>query len=250
MPLNSKVVRSKTGAFMKHLLLTLLVAGLSAVLVFQVWYPQHLWKMVGGIELYFLMLSVELTLGPVMSLVIFHPNKSRKELVRDYLVIGVIQMSALVYGLYVVAQSRPVFLVFVKDRIEVITPVEIAAGDLAQGHNGFDRLPWFGPQRICVSSPSDVDEQNRLLFSAVFNGKDIQNYPQYYRSCLAGRWLEKAYADDQLRELVKEKNSDILLPNSSFSWLPVRHRFGVWVEIYPADDTEQAHCLPFDPFNY
>ena len=63
------------------------------------------------------MVGCDLALGPLVSLVIYNSRKSRRELVFDYSVVAVVQIAAMVYGVYVVAESRPVYIAFLKDRL-------------------------------------------------------------------------------------------------------------------------------------
>ena len=51
----------------------------------------------------------------------------------DYTVVGIIQLGAFVYGVYAVANTRPAYIVFVGDRLEVVSAGEIDDADLAQG---------------------------------------------------------------------------------------------------------------------
>ena len=115
----SSTIRPKLKAFTTHLLLTVVVAILGALVVFFIWYPKSLSLMLGAVGIYKLIVGVELVLGPIMSLVIYSPNKSRYKLTRDYALVGCVQVAALLYGLGVMAQARPVYLIFVKDRIEI-----------------------------------------------------------------------------------------------------------------------------------
>ena len=50
---------------------------------------------------------------------IYNSRKSRRELLMDYSVVGVVQLAALVYGVFVLAGTRPVYVAFNQDRIEV-----------------------------------------------------------------------------------------------------------------------------------
>ncbi|GAB2197122.1 hypothetical protein [Sessilibacter sp. MAH4] len=243
---------SKLKASGFHLLVTLIVALCSGILVFQVWFPGRLSEMLGGIDLYILVLSVEVTLGPLMSLVIFNPSKPRSELIRDYAIVGVIQLSALIYGLSVVSQSRPVFLVFVKDRIEVVSSLEMDGADLlAANDKRFSKKSWFGPVEICSQFPSDPQERSDLLFSAV-DGKDIQMFPKYYRECTDGELIARSFSKDLLlSETVRANNPDFdftQLPKEDFVWLPVKHRFGAWVRVYPNKSDESFLYFPIEPW--
>ncbi|MEZ5510678.1 MAG: hypothetical protein R3F47_12400 [Gammaproteobacteria bacterium] len=96
------MLKSKLKAAGLHALITLLVGMTTAVLVFVLWYPASFAEMTGGLALFKLLLVVELILGPLMSLVIFNPQKqkqvdSRLQRRRRNSVCGA------VYGLYVVS---------------------------------------------------------------------------------------------------------------------------------------------------
>ena len=60
----------------------------------------------------------DLALGPLISLVIYNSRKARRKLIIDYTIVGVVQLAALVYGVYIVAGTRPVYVAFSTDRIE------------------------------------------------------------------------------------------------------------------------------------
>ena len=78
------LVKAKLYAMLVHGFLTLIVALLTAFLVYRLWYPAPFAQLTGGTDLFLLVLGVEAVLGPVMSLVIFNPVKVRKEMVRRH----------------------------------------------------------------------------------------------------------------------------------------------------------------------
>ncbi len=244
------ILKLKAAGF--HLLVTLLVALCSGILVFQIWFPGSLSSMLGGTELYRLVLIVEICLGPLMSLVIFNPQKPRSELIRDYSIIGVVQIVALVYGLFSVAQSRPVIMAFVKDRIEVISALELDDKDLeAATEEQYSSRSWLGPREVCTESPKDPVERSNLLISAV-DGKDIQMFPKYYRECKNKELIERSFDKGLLlSETVKSNNPPEVfeeLPKEDFVWLPVTHRFGAWVVVFPNKDISKAQYFPIEPW--
>lgn len=71
---------AKLKAFSVHFVATALVAALAALLVFKLWYPYPFADMMGGTKLFLLVVACDLALGPLMSLVIYNPKKTRKEL--------------------------------------------------------------------------------------------------------------------------------------------------------------------------
>ena len=103
-----------------HLTISLALAALAGLLVFAVWYPYPYREISGGRELFILVVTVDVVMGPLMTLAVFNLSKPRKELFRDLAVIAVLQIAALVYGLWTVAVARPVHLVFEIDRFRVV----------------------------------------------------------------------------------------------------------------------------------
>lgn len=244
-----KMFKAKLKAAGIHTLATLLVAILTSLTVFGLWYPREFASMLDGTDLLLLVMGVELAMGPLMSLVIFSPRKRKGELVRDYMLVGIVQLSALLYGLYVVALSRPVYLVFVKDRIEVVVAAELSEQDLYEGPEVFNRLPWLGPRLVCTESPTNPQEKSDLLLSAL-DGKDIQLLPKYYRYCHKGEIGGKAFAGEQLEPLIDAGLYTLPpeLRENNFTWLPAVTRFGVWTIAFPEGEVEKAVYLELDPF--
>jgi len=240
----------------KHALVTVLVAILSSVLVFVIWFPGDFAEIMPGTKLFLLVVGIEVVLGPCMSLVIYNPQKNKTELYRDYATIIVIQLSALLYGLYSVAQTRPVFMVFVKDRLEIVSAAEIDSADLsAAAHPQFNHLPWLGPKIVCARSPATWEEREFLLFTAIPAGKDVQNLPLYFNQCAVGEIFKAAKPLAHLSELiVARKNSGAesslkpyLVNGQQYSWLPVVSRFGVRVVLIDENDALVKYIF-FDPF--
>lgn len=104
-----------------HLLLSVAVASGVAALVFGLWFPAPLRELVGGTELFWLIVGVDVVCGPLLTLVVFNPRKPRAELRRDLALVALIQLLALGYGIHTLAHARPVALVHEVDRFRVVT---------------------------------------------------------------------------------------------------------------------------------
>ncbi len=76
---------------------------LAALLVFGLWYPYPFREISGGRELFLLIVGVDVVMGPLITLAVFNPSKSRREKILDFSLIGLLQTGALVYGLWAVA---------------------------------------------------------------------------------------------------------------------------------------------------
>jgi hypothetical protein len=100
--------RARLRAAAIHLGLSVLVAAVTAMLVFAIWYPYPYREISGGRELFQLLVAVDIVLGPLLTFAVFNRAKPRGELRRDLAVIVVLQLAGLSYGLWTVHLARPV----------------------------------------------------------------------------------------------------------------------------------------------
>lgn len=245
--------KGKAIAATRHAVVTLLFSVAVYFLVFHIWYPGVFSQIASGTKLFLLIMAVEVILGPLMSLVIFHPSKAKRELICDYTVVVAIQLSAFCYGLISIAQSRPVFIVFVKDRIEVVAAAEIDKLDLLEAPIAkFRSMPWFGPKFICVRTVLTPQERERLLFRELALGKDVQHLPLFYRDCNRNELMKNALAIEELTLVAKTKQDEFIgekiksLGNNK--WLPIIGKTGVWTAIISPTSDEPVEYIKFDPY--
>ena len=150
-----------------HLAISLAVAALAALLVFFVWYPYPYREISGGRELFLLVVVVDVIMGPLMTLAVFNLKKPRKELRRDLAVIGLLQLAALVYGLWTVAIARPVHLVFEIDRFRVVHAVDVESALLKRATPELQQLPLMGPTLLSVRGFKDSKESFDATMAAL-----------------------------------------------------------------------------------
>lgn len=175
----------RTTAALVHLSISAVI-GLAVLAVMTVvWYPGEYFRLAGGSTLILIMVGVDVTLGPLLTLVVFDP---RKRLLRlDLAIIGALQLAALVYGTYVMCVARPVYTVFVVDQFIVVTAVELSdAHRAAARFPEYRGLPLTGPVVVGARVPADPVERSALVMSA-FAGVDLQNLPRYWEPIAAFR---------------------------------------------------------------
>ena len=160
-----------------HLSISIAIGLLAAALIFGLWYPPPYSRATGAPELVMLLLGVDLVLGPLLTLAVFKSGK--KGMKFDLAVIGLLQATALIYGLSVVARARPAFIVGAIDRFVLVSANDLDAKDLAEGKPGFRSLPWTGPRLVGVELPPISKERDDLTFSGLA-GKDVEKFPKYY----------------------------------------------------------------------
>ena len=142
--------KNRLRASVIHLAISLAIASLAALLVFGWWYPHPYRERSGGRELFILVVAVDVVLGPLITLVIFNAAKTRRHLLMDFSVIGLLQVAALAYGLWTVFVARPVHLVFEYNRMAVVHAVDIEPSLLSQAPPDLQTLPWRGPTLLSL----------------------------------------------------------------------------------------------------
>jgi len=161
-----------------HLLISLAIAGAAIAVILGLWFPRPLFEAAGGLGLLYLLVGVDVVLGPLLTLVVFRSGKPGMKF--DLGVIGAVQLAALVYGCTVVFLARPAFIVFVKDRFELVSVVELDPGNVAKAkYPEFRTLSWTGPKLAAADPPTDPVTRQKFIELAI-SGIDVQSFPEYY----------------------------------------------------------------------
>jgi hypothetical protein len=163
-----------------HLLVSVLIAGLAALLVFGLWYPWPYRVVSGGQSLFLLVTSVDVVLGPVLTFAVFNLAKGWPHLRRDLAVIAIIQLGGLSYGLYTVYIARPVVIAFEVDRLRVVSHAEVLHDELESAAPGFRKLSLTGPRFVGTRAPRNSDEKFKAVDLAM-QGFDVSTRPSYWQ---------------------------------------------------------------------
>lgn len=164
--------------FISHLAISLILALLVLGLVFFVWYPAPLATAVGVTHIFLMLLVIDVILGPLLGLMVYKEGK--KSLKFDLSVIIAIQIAALCYGVYSIAQGRPVWLAYNVDRIELIRNNEIIQDHLDRAPTQFQHPSWLKPQYVGVELAKDANQQGDDLFAEALGGISIAQKPERY----------------------------------------------------------------------
>ncbi len=228
---------------LRHLLLSLLIAAVSAAVVFGLWYPMPWRAMLGVGAIYGLILAVDVVCGPLLTLVLASPSKSQRERWLDFSLIGLIQLLALAYGLHSVWVGRPAVLGFEVERLAVVTANEIEADRLAEAPAGLRRLPWWGVQRVGTRQPKDSADMLRSVELGL-SGVSLVMQPGWWlpwqdalpamqarAKPLAELMARRPEAADALRRAARDSG----LPPEQLRYLPLTsHKTLDWVALLDA----------------
>lgn len=165
---------SRYRAASTHLAISASVSALVLLAMLFLWYPPPLFMVLGGGVLATLIIGVDMTLGPLITLIIFDTRK--KELVFDLAIVVALQLGALGYGIHIMYDARPAFIVFTGQEFAVISVVDIDEKEqaMARSHSNLT-----SPVLVAVQPPTDPKELADIN-SYSFFGLGIQHHPKYY----------------------------------------------------------------------
>ena len=247
-------LRPRAQAAGIHLLISVAVASLAAVLVFFLWYPGPFRLMAGGRDLFLLVTIVDVVIGPVLTFAVFNRAKGKRHLARDLAVIGALQLAALVYGLHTVYIARPVAMVFEVERFRLVTANDVLVEELPKAPPELRELSLTGPKVIGARRPEMGAERNDAMFMGV-SGIDVGQRPLcgIPSAQAQSRALERAKPVEKLMKQYPDKAADtrqrladMKADEASARFLPVMAR-QPWVAVLDRTGAVLGY-LPLDGF--
>ena len=217
-------MKEKLRASAIHVIISLLIGGVCASIVFLIWYPYPLAKAVGVTHIFLMLLAIDIIIGPLLTFLIY--KKGKKTLKLDLFCIGLIQIFALCYGMWTVYQGKPAWLVFNADRFDVVRIIEIDKRKINQVKDKYRTLSLFSPKWVASIAPQNIEENNDILFEAVFAGIDIAQRPELYQDLndVKDKIKNKAQGLELLNNYNNKTDVEKTLakyPNAD-AWLPLK----------------------------
>lgn len=246
--------RIKAGGI--HFGISLAVAAVAAVLVFVCWYPYPYREISGGRELFLIVVTVDVILGPLITITVFNRTKPWAVLWRDLAVVGVIQTCALAYGLWTVFVARPVHLVFEGDRFSVVHAVELVPELAAKAPPTVVALPLLGPTLLSLRPYRDGNEKADVTLAAL-SGFPVASHTELWQPYAMAREqvlkAAKPVADLKLRFKPQVTAIDAIVASTgrqpeSLSYLPMSGRKSFWTVLIDAQTAEVLAFMPLDSF--
>jgi len=247
---------SRLRAAAIHLCGSAIVAALGAALVFIVWYPPPYERLAGGLGLFVLIISVDVVMGPLITLAVFERTKPSAELKRDLFIVVLLQLAALAYGLHTMAIARPVVMALEGNRFRVVSVVDVVESELPQAPTALQSLSWTGPRLLRTA---DVAESDRLdAIQKALNGQDLGTRPSYWRPWDDIARRETKAAARPMADLFAQKPAHRLAieaiiakqrqPADTLGYLPVVSRFAQAVALIDLRSGDVVGYAPYDAF--
>ena len=180
--------------FLSHLSISLLIALLIMSLVFFIWYPAPLSQAVGVTHIFLMLLVSDVIVGPILVLLVYKEGK--KSLKFDLSIIILLQLSALIYGIYSIEQGRPAWIAFNIDRFELVRKNEIVDQNINHVQPQFQQPSWLKPQFVATVFAKDTNQRNKDMFAEVLGGISIAQRPE--------RYVNFIQAEEQIQQRVQK----------------------------------------------
>ncbi|ENX33176.1 hypothetical protein F889_03115 [Acinetobacter colistiniresistens] len=159
--------------------ISIIVLSLFLSWVFCIWYPSPLAKAMGLIYLIVLIAFIHIVIAPLLTLFIYKDGK--KTLVFDLSIIVVVQIVALCYGVWTIAQGRPAWIVYDLDSFEVVRPIDIEkSNSTAKNTNKYQQAFWLKPQYVAIQLNKEDDKEfTNDVLSMMFGGSRVLQQERY-----------------------------------------------------------------------
>lgn len=177
-------MRFRLRAFGLHLASSVCVLSLILGGLYIGWYYWPGWYLAGAARVVLIMILVDAALGPLMTLIIANPAKSKRELARDIAVIVAVQLIGLSYGTFTLWHGRPLYYAFSVDRLQLVQASDISSKEraLARKLNPRFSPTWYDrPRWVWAPLPDDPAEREKIVTASIFGGEDVIDMPRYFK---------------------------------------------------------------------
>lgn len=231
--MNATSLRPRARAAGIHLALSAVAFAVLLALILLAWYPGFHFRVDGGWQGVRLMAFIDLVLGPLLTFIVFNPQKARRLIVLDLSIIGALQVGAMVWGIYAVHGQRPVSVNWADGQFRSIT-----AEPLAMEKTSPDVVLQYSDRRpplVYVTPPANDDEEARQQLQEFIAGLGAHEDPFFFRP-FAPNWPAMAAKAQSAEKRGKEhKPFREALPGflaerggseGDYRWFPYRGRYG------------------------
>lgn len=164
-------IARRSRAAVIHLLISGVFASIAAGIAFLVWYPSPLSDAVGLAKIFFLLIGIDVVIGPCLTFLVYKVGKTSLKF--DIGVIVALQLAAFGYGFFHIAQGRPAWIVFNMDRFDVVQAMDLDERRKAEANPKYFSAPWLGPKIIASKNPTDNEKHTELMFESAQGGPDL-----------------------------------------------------------------------------
>jgi hypothetical protein len=207
-----------------HIGVSLIFLAATSYFVFFLWYPKPFGVNSGVLKIYALLILVQLVLGPALTLFLY--KKDKKKLISDLSVVLLLQLAAYTYGMIVIAQGRPAWIVFVIDDFEIVRPADLYLVEGRRMPDEFSPSIARGPSIVAAVYSEDEEVRFKQKQDELILGKSLVLEPETYRTFESQRprVKEKMRGLDELEKFNSKNAVNAVRKEwpAATSWLPLK----------------------------
>jgi hypothetical protein len=164
-------------AFAAHISASACVLAVLLGILYLGWYRWPGWYVTNFLHVTSILLTVDVTMGPLFTLLVANPRKPRRVLARDVGVIVTLQLVALAYGIVTLWGGRPLYYAYSQKELETVAASQVPASEaeLARLQNPHFAPHWYNlPRLVYASLPSGAA-------SPTASRIDVTQMPRYFK---------------------------------------------------------------------
>jgi len=196
---------TRLKAFASHLGISLVIfLAILSTLIFA-WFPPPFFTSDGGWQGIRIIAGVDLVLGPLLTLVVFKPGKPGLKF--DLTVIGIVQLSALAWGVWMLHHERPIAAVFADNYFTPVTYFDIKPYGMTRHklHTYGDKPPYW----IFSELPQDPDKLQKVRINALRRGLPMSRLVNYYKPMDAKAMQEVSDKSIDMQSWLQHKPAEL-----------------------------------------
>lgn len=240
----------RVKATLSHFLISLIIFSLIVYILLFFWYPSPYFTAEGGWKGLKIVAAVDLVLGPLLTLIVFDIKKTKVKLIGDLIVIGLLQLSALAWGINTIYNQRPIAIVYWDGEF-----MTVPAADLVSQNINPTELANYGlqfPVLIYAEKPRDLDGlkkmSKRITIDAVPPHHQIELYRglQDYYDEIKPLQVDIneiiSYSSEMKADLmdILEKTNTVI---SDYDYFPLRSKYHTIILLFSHDGKLRNHIV-------
>ena len=166
----------KVKAALIHFSISIVIFSSIVAVAILFWYPPPYFFADGGWQMIRLAAGVDVVLGPLLTFVVYKAGKPSLKL--DLSIIGIVQVSVLIWGVMLMYQQRPLYVAFALTQFFTVTEEQLAHGE----HPATDlkKAVYGTPEMVYVKLPDDSKKKLALMKAGMEGRHPFYTHPDLY----------------------------------------------------------------------
>jgi len=247
--------KTKIKASLIHLSLSIALISLIVGIVIYFWYPEDFLGITNFKNIAFLIISIDMVLGPILTFIVFAPKK--KGLRFDLTMIAIAQLSALAYGVHALYETHPLFVTYNHKGFNLVQANEVTPSDAK--YEQFKVSKLSSPRLAFAKMPDDPKKQTEIMVGVDLKGEpDIDKRAEYFEPY--EKHMDSILKDSlDAAKLFDERN---LTPSSrkflekygeyknDYAYLPLRGTSGDAIIVLNKKTAKMVGTIDIDPWKF